>query len=68
MRHFLIFLLLLLTTPAAMAQKPYHGDGPDDWLRFVPVASAYALKACGVESASSWKRLAINTATSYVLS
>ena len=51
-----------------MAQKPYHGDGPDDWLRFVPVASAYALKACGVESASSWKRLAINTATSYVLS
>ena len=68
MRHFLIFLLLLLSTPAAMAQKPYHGDGPDDWLRFVPVASAYALKACGVESASSWKRLAINTATSYVLS
>lgn len=60
-------LVLCLALSPVRAQKAYHGDGPDDWLRFVPVASAYALKACGVESASSWKRLAVNTATSYVL-
>lgn len=45
---------------SAHAQKPYHGDGADDWLRFVPIASAISLKACGVESASSWKRFAVN--------
>lgn len=50
------------------AQKAYHGDGSGDWLRFVPVGSVYALKACGVESASSWKRLVANTAISYALS
>lgn len=58
---------LWVTLAPAMAQKTYHGDGADDWLRFVPVVSAYALKACGVESSSSWKRLAVNTAASYVL-
>lgn len=58
---------LWMALAPARAQKTYHGDGPDNWLRFVPVASAYALKACGVESASSWKRLAVNTAASYVL-
>jgi membrane-associated phospholipid phosphatase len=50
------------------AQKTYHGDGAGDWLRFVPVASVYALKACGVESASSWKRLMVNSALSCALS
>lgn len=60
-------MLLVVSIVYARAQKTYHGDGPDDWLRFVPVASAYALKTCGVESASSWKRLAVNTAASYVL-
>ncbi len=65
----LICLVFALQTAffAARAQKTYHGDGPDNWLRFVPVASVYALKTCGVESASSWKRLAVNTAASYVL-
>ncbi len=67
LRLWLLIAVLSLAFSSARAQKTYHGDGPDDWLRFVPVASAYALKACGVESASSWKRLAVNTATSYVL-
>ena len=63
----LLFALLpLLTT--AQTDKPYHGDGVDDYLRFVPVAGVFALKACGTEGASSWKRLVVNTATSYVLS
>lgn len=60
-------ILLVVSFVSARAQKTYRGDGPDNWLRFVPVVSAYAMKACGVESASSWKRLAVNTATSYVL-
>ena len=60
-------ILLWVALVPVRAQKTYHGDGPDDWMRFVPVASAYALKACGVESASSWKRMAVNTAASYVL-
>ena len=52
------------TTAAAPQGKRYHGDGIDDYLRFVPLVSAYALKAAGVESSSSWKRLAVNTALS----
>ena len=41
--------------------KRYHGDGIDDALRFVPITAAFALKAAGVESASSWKRLVVNS-------
>lgn len=55
-------------TLVANAQKAFHGDGPDDWLRFVPLGSAYVLKAVGVESASSWRRLAVNTGVSLALS
>ena len=66
---FLITLVLLPLWGAAQeVDKPYHGDGPDDVLRFVPIASVFALKACGVEGASSWKRLVVNTAASYALS
>ena len=46
--------------------KAYHGDGPDDVLQYAPYASLFLLKAVGVESASSWKRLAVNAAASYV--
>ena len=64
----LLFALLFCTVSPAFAQdKRYHGDGIDDVLRFVPVAAVYGLKAAGVESASSWKRLAVNTATTYAL-
>lgn len=67
MQRILVSLLLLLLPAMLPAQEPYHGDGPDDVLRLVPVAGVYALKACGVESASSWKRLAVNSATSLAL-
>lgn len=69
MRSYLWIILFWLALQPALAQdKPYHGDGPDDVLRFVPVASVFALKACGVEGASSWQRLVVNTAASYVVS
>lgn len=59
---------MMAVSLSANAQgKRYHGDGIDDYLRFVPVASVYVLKLSGVESASSWKRLLVNTAASYVL-
>jgi membrane-associated phospholipid phosphatase len=64
----LLFCLFLLLPLSASAQKEYHGDGIDDYLRFVPLVSVYALKASGVESASSWRRLAVNSALSVALS
>ena len=48
--------------------KRYHGDGIDDALRFVPITAAFALKAAGVESASSWQRLVVNSAASFAIS
>lgn len=60
-------LSLLLALPT-WAQRAYHGDGPDDVLRFVPVATVYALKTCGVESKSGWKQLTVNTVVSYAFS
>ena len=68
MRPLFLFLAFLLTLNVAAQDKAWHGDGPDDYLRFVPLASVYALKACGVESASAWKRLAVNTAAAVILS
>lgn len=62
-------LVLAISLPSfCLAQhKPYHGDGIDDYLRFVPVVSAYALKAAGVDSRSTWKRLLVNSATSFAI-
>lgn len=63
-----ILSFLCVLSLSLHAQKPYRGDGADDWLRFVPVASTYALKVSGVRSASSWKRLAVNSTLAYALS
>lgn len=68
MTKYLLLLLCLCTLAANAQDKSYKGDGADDYLRFAPVASVLVMKACGVESASSWKRLAVNTALSYALS
>ena len=67
-RRLAVFALLcLLTVPASAQDKRYHGDGIDDVLRFVPVVTTFGLKAAGVESASSWKRMAVNSAISFAL-
>lgn len=55
-----IMLLATFAVSNTFAQKTYHGDGPDDVLRLVPIASVVVMKAVGVESASSWKRLGVN--------
>ena len=60
----IIILISLLAVTRVSAQQKYYGDGIDDYLRFVPLATSVALKAAGVESASSWKRYTVNTAIS----
>jgi|GEM_PF-791930 len=40
----------------------------DDYARFLPISSVFLLKACGMESASSWRRLAVNSASGFVIS
>lgn len=59
-RILLIVFISIIAVNKSFAQKEYHGDGPDDVLRLIPLASVVTLKACGVESASSWKRLGVN--------
>ena len=66
-RFLFIILLLGSVSPVFSQDKRYHGDGIDDVLRFVPLAAVYGMKVAGVESASSWKRLSVNTATTYAL-
>ena len=43
------------------------GPANDDYLRLVPIVSVYAMKAAGVDSQSSWKRLVVNTAASFAI-
>lgn len=64
-----IFLFSLAFSLNLYSQdKEYHGDGVDDVLRFVPLTAALTMKVAGVESASSWKRLAVNSALSLAIS
>lgn len=62
----LLFLLCILPQTAC-AQKSYRGDGPDDVLRFLPLATAVTLKACGTKSRSTWPQLAVATLISHGL-
>lgn len=65
----LLFFLVLCSLPLqAQDERPQpQPDGVEDILRFVPMASVYVLKGCGVESASSWRRLLVNNAASLVV-
>lgn len=63
----LLFLTIWMSVNCAAQHKRYHGDGIDDYLRFVPVASVFVLKAAGTDSQSSWKRVAVNSATAFAI-
>ena len=67
MRKLILIIFIFCALPLCAQNKSYHGDGIDDYLRFVPLVSTYALKVSGVEGASSWKRLVVNTATSFAV-
>ncbi len=68
MKQLLLIILCVFSLSAHAQYKEYHGDGIDDYLRFVPITAVYVLKASGVESASSWKRLLVNSASSILIS
>ena len=67
LRCILFFCILFLTQPMSAQDKRYHGDGVDEVLQYVPLASVYTLKALGVKNESSWKRLVINSAVSFTV-
>ena len=69
LRDYLIVAGLLLSSTAfsqtpggadvpasASHYKMYHGDGIDDVLQYVPMASVFGRKLLGVDAESSWKR------------
>ena len=67
-KQLLVFCLLAVFSQGVSAQyKEYHGDGPDDWLRLLPVSSAFVLKVCGVESSSNWKSFIVSAGASGLL-
>ena len=68
LKKIIIFVFAIAVSLQCAAQyKRYHGDGIDDYLRFVPITAAYVMKAAGVKSQSPWKRLLVNTATSFAV-
>ena len=62
----LVFALLLTVCAYASAQQK-HGDGVDDVLQYLPYASVFGLKVCGVESRDEWPKLVVTTAASWVV-
>ena len=66
-RILLIVLGVYCSLLTGMAQQR-HSDGLDDMLEYVPYASVFALKACGMESRDDWTKLAITTTASWVAS
>jgi len=47
--------------------QPHFKESYDNYIQYAPVAATFALKALGVKSASSWKRMTLNSALSYIL-
>ena len=52
---------------SAFAQKEYKGDGPDDYLRLIPLGATVALKVCGVQSRDDWQHLLLNAGVSTLI-
>ena len=65
MKKIYLLAVLMLMAMDTKAQQRYS-DGLDDVLQYVPYATVYTLKACGVESRDDWKKLAITTVASWV--
>ena len=65
MRYCCLLIMMLALSFQAHAQQK-HSDGADDVLEYLPYASVFALKACGVESSDDWAKLAATTAASWV--
>ena len=59
------FIIIMGMTIGSRAQQRYS-DGLDDVMQYVPYASVFALKACGVESRDDWNKLAVTTTVSWI--
>ena len=68
MNKVLLFFICLFIAGSAFAQKEYKGDGPDDYLRLIPLGATVALKACGVQSRDDWQHLLLNAGVSTLVS
>lgn len=63
----LVLVVMLMTmAPSQTYAQQKHSDGIDDVVQYLPYASVFALKACGVESRDDWTKLAVTTAASWV--
>lgn len=68
MRKSLFILLLVpMCLSTVQAQQTPRSDDPDDLLRWVPLAATVGMKIAGVDSQSSWKRMAVNSLTTLAL-
>lgn len=67
MKQLFLFVFCFLMSFNAQAQQK-HSDTFDDVLQYVPYASVFALKVCGVGSRDDWTKLAVTTAASWVAS
>ena len=67
MKKVLLFFICLFIAGSAFAQKEYKGDGPDDYLRLIPLGATVALKACGVQSRDDWQHLLLNAGVSTLI-
>jgi len=67
-RVLLLFSFGLLMAIPTKAQEQKHSDAIDDVMQYLPYASVFALKACGVESRDDWTKLTVTTVASWVVS
>ena len=67
MKRLLSIIVCIVISCSAFAQKEYKGDGPDDYLRLVPLGATVALKACGVQSRDDWQHLLLNAGVSTLI-
>lgn len=77
----LVFVCFAFSCPSAHAQssvpdvKPYHGDGIDNILQYVPNLANFGLKACGLQGKSDWQEkltasvvgIGVNAGVTYAL-
>lgn len=63
-----VILLVVGFSSGCRAQdKRYHGDGIDDYLQYVPMASSFILKMAGVPSRSSWEGRLYKSGATFLL-
>ena len=68
MKRLVLFVFAVLVSAVYGMAQQKHSDGMDDVLEYVPYASVFMLKACGVESRDDWTKLAVTTVAAWAAS